>query len=86
MLPLSFGADVMSEGDFAQVSCIVRKGDEPLAIAWSFHGSHITDNLGIIVSPIGRRVVVGSQFNINEWSLVLVAQCKSLKINVAATS
>ena len=55
MLPLSFGAAVMSEGDFAQVSCIVRRGDDPLAIAWSFHGSNITSDLGIMTTPIGGR-------------------------------
>ena len=55
VLPLSFGADIMNEGDFAQVSCIVRKGDEPLQISWSFHGSSITPELGIITTPIGTR-------------------------------
>ena len=55
MLPLSFGAAVMSEGDFAQVSCIVRRGDNPLSIAWSFHGSNITSDLGIMTTPIGGR-------------------------------
>ena len=55
MLPISFGAAVMSEGDFAQVSCIVRRGDDPLSIAWSFHGSNITSDLGIMTTPIGGR-------------------------------
>ena len=55
MLPLSFGTAVMSEGDFAQVSCIVRRGDDPLSIAWSFHGSNITSDLGIMTTPIGGR-------------------------------
>ena len=45
----------MSEGDFAQVSCIVRKGDEPLQISWSFHGSSITSDLGIVTTAIGSR-------------------------------
>jgi len=55
LLPLSFGADIMNEKDFAQVSCIVRKGDEPLTVSWSFHGGSITSNIGIITSPIGSR-------------------------------
>ena len=55
MLPLSFGADVLDEGGFAQVSCIVTKGDEPLAISWFFHGSQITPDLGIVTAPIGSR-------------------------------
>ena len=55
MLPLTFGAEVMDEGGFAQVSCIVTKGDEPLTISWSFHGSSITTDLGIMTAPVGTR-------------------------------
>jgi hypothetical protein len=45
----------MNAGDFGQVSCIVRRGDDPLLISWSFHGSSITPELGIITTPIGGR-------------------------------
>ena len=55
MLPLNFGADVMDEGSFAQLSCIVNQGDEPLKISWSFHGEEISSSLGIVTSPIGSR-------------------------------
>ena len=55
LLPLSFGRDVMDEGSFAQVSCIVNKGDQPLSISWSFHGSNITSDLGITTMPTGPR-------------------------------
>ena len=55
ILPLSFGKDIMNEGAFAQVSCIVSEGDEPLKISWSFHGEAISSNLGIITTPIGTR-------------------------------
>ena len=55
VIPLTFGMDLFNEGAFAQVSCIVSQGDEPLHISWSFHGSHITNDLGIITTPIGTR-------------------------------
>ena len=45
----------MNEKDFAQVSCIVRKGDEPLTISWSIHGESISSSLGIMTTPIGSR-------------------------------
>ena len=45
----------MNEGAFAQVSCIVTQGDQPLSISWSFHGSNITSDLGIITTPIGQQ-------------------------------
>ena len=55
VIPITFGKEVMSEGEFAQVSCIVSKGDQPLTISWTFHGNDITSDLGIITTPIGGR-------------------------------
>ena len=45
----------MNEGAFAQVSCIITEGDEPLSISWTFHGSHITSDLGILTTPLGTK-------------------------------
>ena len=45
----------MDEGAFAQVSCIVTKGDQPLKISWSFHGNNISSDLGINTMPIGTQ-------------------------------
>ena len=55
LLPLSFGRDVLDEGSFAQLSCIAVKGDEPLQLSWTFHGSRISSDLGILTTPIGSR-------------------------------
>ena len=55
ILPLNFGAEVFNEGAFAQLSCIVTEGDEPLSISWSFHGASISSDLGIVTTPIGSR-------------------------------
>ena len=43
----------MDAGASAQVLCIVTKGDLPLNIVWSFHGSNITSDLGISTMPTG---------------------------------
>ena len=45
----------MSQGDFVQVSCIAAKGDDPLSFVWTFHGSNITRNLDILITPIGSK-------------------------------
>lgn len=45
----------MNEGSFAQLSCIVAEGDEPLDISWSFHGKDITSDTGITITKIGLR-------------------------------
>ena len=55
ILPLTFGQDVLDAGSFAQLSCIVAKGDEPLKISWAFHGHELSEGLGIITSPLGTR-------------------------------
>ena len=53
MLPLSFGRHVMNEGSFAQASCIVSEGDEPLTISWSLYGNDIKSDMGFTITPIG---------------------------------
>ena len=55
LVPLTFGRDVVDQGDFAQLSCIAMKGDEPLSISWTFHGSQSGADPGILTSPIGSR-------------------------------
>ena len=45
----------MNEGSFAQLSCIVPEGDEPIDISWSFHGMGISSNIGITTTKIGTR-------------------------------
>ena len=57
-MPLSFGADILNEGAFAQVSCIVGEGDEPLSISWSFHINDITTDLGIVTQQIGNLMTM----------------------------
>ena len=65
MMPLTFGAEVLNEYDFAQASCIVRKGDEPLKISWSFHGADITSDTGIIITPLGTKASMLSIASVN---------------------
>ena len=52
----AFSREVMNEGDFAQVSCVVNSGDEPLTISWSFHGDKIGQNTGITTTNLGSRM------------------------------
>ena len=46
----------MNEGDFAQISCIVTSGDQPLTISWSFHGNQISADTGITTTNLGSRL------------------------------
>ena len=45
----------MNEGDFAQISCIVTSGDQPLTISWSFHGNAEGEG-GITTTNLGSRL------------------------------
>jgi hypothetical protein len=91
-MPLSFGAEILNEGAFGQVSCIVAEGDEPLSISWSFHGSDITTDLGIITSQVGTRMTmliihsVGHRHRGNYTCIAqnpagMVSQTVELKVN-----
>ncbi len=55
-MPFTFGTEVMNEGSFAQLTCVVTEGDEPLSISWSFHGHNLTSGLGIVTNNLGARV------------------------------
>ena len=55
ILPLTFGQDVMNEGQFAQVVCIVTEGDEPLSITWSLQGEVVSSEPGLSTTTLGSR-------------------------------
>ena len=45
----------MNEGQFAQVVCIVTKGDEPLVITWALHGQIVSSEAGLSTTTLGTR-------------------------------
>ena len=54
-MPLTFGAEVLNEGQFAQVVCIVTKGDEPLTITWSLQGEIVSSEPTLSTTSLGTR-------------------------------
>lgn len=55
LLPLTFGKETLDEGEFAQVVCIVSKGDEPLKLSWSLHGDIISSEPSMTTAQLGTR-------------------------------
>ncbi len=55
MRPLTFGADIVDEGEFAQVICTVAKGDEPLTITWSLQGEIVNSEPSLTTNSLGTR-------------------------------
>ena len=54
-MPLTFGRDVLDEGEFAQLVCIVSKGDEPLTISWALKGDVISSEPSLTTASLGTR-------------------------------
>ncbi len=54
-MPLTFGKDILDEGEFAQLLCIVSKGDEPLTITWALKGDDISSEPGLSTTTLGTR-------------------------------
>jgi hypothetical protein len=57
-VPFSFGSEAVNEGDLAQLSCVVRKGDEPVKISWSLKGDVISSEPSITTTMLGTRMSV----------------------------
>ena len=55
-MPFDFGAEVVNQKEFAQLSCVVRKGDEPLSITWSLKGDDISSDPALSTNAIGTRM------------------------------
>ena len=53
--PLSFGKDILDEGEFAQLVCVVSKGDEPLTLRWSLKGDDVSSEPGLTTTTLGTR-------------------------------
>lgn len=45
----------MDEGEFAQLVCIVSKGDEPLTLTWALKGDDISSEPGLSTTTLGTR-------------------------------
>ena len=48
----------MDEGEYAQVSCIVKRGDMPLTISWSLKGDIVSSEPGMSTSQVGPRASI----------------------------
>ena len=58
ILPFNFGKDILDEGSFAHVSCIVTEGDMPLTITWTLQGDQVQvseSDAAISTSQAGPR-------------------------------
>ena len=58
IVPFSFGKPQVNEGDFAQLTCSVSRGDQPLKITWSLKGDVISSEPTLTTTMIGTRTSI----------------------------
>ena len=58
IVPFSFGRTVVNEGEYAQVTCSISKGDEPLKISWCLKGDVISSEPSLTTTMIGTRTSI----------------------------
>ena len=55
ILPFSFGRDLLNQGDFAQLTCVISRGDKPLTITWSLKGDTINTDPTLSTTMLGTQ-------------------------------
>ena len=55
IVPFSFGEKAINQGQFAQLTCVVTKGDRPLSITWSLKGDIINSDPTLTTTMIGTQ-------------------------------
>ena len=56
IVPFSFGEKAINQGQFAQLTCVVTKGDKPLSITWSLKGDTINSDPTLTTTMLGTQV------------------------------
>ena len=55
IIPFSFGKDVVNQGEFTQLTCVVSKGDHPLSITWSLKGELVSSGPTLTTTMLGTQ-------------------------------
>ena len=58
LTPMSFGKDVVNEGDYGQLFCSVIRGDPPFSFTWSLHGDIVHTEPGLTTNQMGGRTSI----------------------------
>ena len=58
IVPFSFGADPVNQGDYVQLGCNVRRGDKPLSLTWSLKGDIISSDPAMTTTMLGQQTSI----------------------------
>ena len=65
MIPFSFGDKPVNQGDYAQLMCMVSRGDKPLSLTWSLKGDIISSDAAMTTTMIGQQTSLLSITNVD---------------------
>ena len=58
IIPFSFGKDVVNQGEFTQLTCVVSKGDHPLSLTWSLKGELVSSGPTLTTTMLGTQASI----------------------------
>ena len=58
LTPMTFGKEVVDEGDYGQLLCSVIRGDPPFSFTWSLQGDIVHSEPGLSTNQIGGRTSI----------------------------
>ena len=58
IIPFSFGKEVVNQGDFTQLTCVITRGDKPLSITWSLKGDIINSDPTLTTTMLGTQTSI----------------------------
>ena len=58
IVPFSFGDKAINQGEFAQLTCVIRKGDHPLSLTWSLKGELVSSGPTLTTTMLGTQASI----------------------------
>ncbi len=58
IVPFSFGADAVNQGEMINIICSIRKGDNPMTITWSLKGDVVSSDPALTTTMLGTQASI----------------------------
>ena len=58
IVPFSFGDKAINQGEFAQLTCVIRRGDHPLSLTWSLKGELVSSGPTLTTTMLGTQASI----------------------------
>ena len=58
IVPFTFGSESIDQGKYAQLTCVIRSGDQPMTITWSLKGDIINSDPTLSTTMLGNQASI----------------------------